>query len=288
MKKINNILKNFNIKPNRYEQLGKIYLVETRDQKYVIKKNENPIYDYLNQRSFGYYPETIVEEDYEIVKYEEEIEIPAEQKILDLISLVALLHSKTTHYKSITEYDYKDIYEDVKGNIAYLIDHYNIMMNYAESEVFMSPSSYLLARHITQIYNMISYCENSVESWYKKIQDKNKIRVVTLHNNLSMEHYINNKLISWNKTKIGSPIFDLYKLYKKTYNDFVWEEILKKYMKSYPLYDDELDLFYLMISIPDNLQLDSSEFENVKKINSQLEYMEITGNFIKSMKKTSV
>lgn len=287
MKKINNILKNFDIKPNRYEQNGKVYLVEAKDDKYVIKKNINPIYDYLNQRSFGYYPTTLVEDGYEIVKFEEEVEIPSEQKILDLVSLVALLHSKTTHYKSTTEYAYKDIYEDIKGNIEYLKIHYSSMMDSIESELFMSPSSYLLARHITQIYNMINYCENEVESWYKKIQDKNKIRVVTLHNNLSMEHYINNKLISWNKTKIGSPIFDLYKLYKKTYIDYVWEEILKKYMKSYPLFEDELDLFYLMISIPDNLELNDSEYENVVKINRQLEYMELTGNFIKIIKKTS-
>lgn len=287
MKKINSILKSLDIKPNRYEQNGKVYFVEAKDERYIVKKNDNPIYDYLNQRSFGYYPNVILEDGYEISKYEEEIEIPKEEKILDLVSLTGLLHLKTTHFKPTTEYAYKDIYEDLKGNIEYLKEHYNKIMDSIESEIFMSPSSYLLARHITQIYNMINYCEGNIENWYKKIQDKQKIRIVTLHNNLSLDHYINNKLISWNKTKTGSPIFDLYKLYKKTYNEFVWEEVLKKYMKSYPLFEEELDLFYLIISIPDNLELKSNEYENVQMINRQLEYMDLTGNFIRIMKKTS-
>jgi hypothetical protein len=288
MKKINNILKKLDIKPHRYAQSGKVYLVESNEEKYIIKRNDNPIYNYLNQRSFGYYPETVIEDGYEIAKFEDEIEIPNEQKILDLVSLIGLLHSKTTHYKPITEYDHKDTYEDLKGNIEYLKEHYNNIMNAIESEIFMKPSSYLLARHITQINNMLNYCENNVEEWYKKIQDKNKIRVVTLHNNLALDHYINNKLISWNKAKTGSPIFDLYKLYKRTYSEYVWEEVLKKYIRSYPLFEEELDLFYLMISIPNNLELKENEYDNVKTINDQLEYMETTGNFIETMKKTSI
>jgi len=287
MKKISNILRKIGINPHRYERLGNAYIVESKNGKFVVKKNNSPIYEYLNQRSFDYYPSTTIEEGYEIVEYEEGIELSDSQKSLELISLVALLHAKTTYYKSITEYDYKDIYEDVKGNIKYLDTYYNELMDKIETEVYMCPSSYLLARHITHVFNALSYCKQSVEAWYEKVKNKNKIRLVILHNNLSLDHFINNKLISWNKAKTGSPILDLYKLYRRTYSTLVWDEVMGRYMSSYPLQEDELDLFYLLISIPNNLEFSNSEYKNVKLVNRYLEYMNITGNFIETMKKTS-
>ena len=41
-----------------------------------------------------------------------DVDIPKEQKILDLIDLVSLMHSKTTHYKEVVEDEYKKIYSN--------------------------------------------------------------------------------------------------------------------------------------------------------------------------------
>lgn len=287
MKKINKLLRTLDIKPIHYEKKGNALMVTTKDHKYVIKKNSNPIYDYLNQRTFHYYPNTRMVEDYEVADYIEESMIPNDQKILDMTSLIALLHVKTTHYKSIEEYGYQDIYETIKGNLEYLKSQYDEAMDRIESEIFMSPSSYLLARHITSIYNMIKFCSDSIETWYNKVKEEKKIRLVILHNNLSLEHFFNDKLISWNKAKIGPPIFDLYKFYKNTYTPFVWEEIMKNYLAGYPLKEEELELFYIMISMPTPLEFTQSEYKNVKLIHKQLDYMNRTNHFIEEMKKTS-
>ena len=140
--------------------------------------------------------------------------------------LTALLHTKTTHYKPIEEYGYQDIYDTIKGNLKYLKNQYDEKMDKIESEIFMSPSSYLLARHITSIYNMLKFCDDSIEKWFEKVKEEKKIRLVILHNNLSLDHFFSDKLISWNKAKRGPPIFDLYKLYQNSYY-FVWEEVMK-------------------------------------------------------------
>lgn len=287
MKKINDLLRNLDIKPVHYEKVGKAMIVTTKDDKYVIKKNSNPIYDYLNQRTFGYYPNTKIVGDYEVSEYLEESSIPSEQKILDMASLIALLHTKTTHYKSIEEYGYQDIYETIKGNLAYLKENYDEAMDRIESEIFMSPSSYLLARHITSIYNMLKFCNDGIEKWYKKVKEERKIRLVILHNNLSLDHFFQDKFISWNKAKIGPPIFDLYKFYKNTYTPFIWEEVMKKYLAGYVLKEEELELFYIMISMPSPLEKSSKEYQNVEFIRKQLDYMNRTNHFIEQMKKTS-
>ena len=287
MKKINEILKELEIKPLCYRKDGNIYIVEDKEKKYVIKRNDNPIYEYLNQRNFNYYPDTITKNGYEIVSYEEDIERPNEEKIIDLISLAALLHAKTTYYKKVNEFDYQEIYEELNNNIEHIKNYYNNLMDYIESEVFMSPSSYLLARHITQIFNAISYCEHNTKEWYQKIKDKSKVRQSIIHNNLSLEHYINNKLISWNKAKFASPVFDIYHLYRQTYNDYVWDELMKEYTSSYPLQDDELELFYILISLPQKIVLNKNEFNNTILVNEQLQYIDKTGSFIEKMKKAS-
>lgn len=285
MNKINELLRNLSIKPIQYEKMGKATIITTKDNKYVVKKNIHPIYDYLNQRTFQYYPKTRVEGEYEISEYVEEIAIPEEQKITDLISLVALLHAKTTHYKVVEEYGYQDIYDTIKGNIEYLKKDYDDKMDFAESQIFMSPSLYLLARHITTLYNALYYCQNELEKWYEKVKDLKKIRLVILHNHLSLEHFRNNQLISWNKAKIGPPIFDLYTLYKNTYYQFPWEELFKQYLTSYPLKEEEKELFYILISLPEPISFSKSEYENVSSVQNCLEYLDKTSLFILEIKK---
>ncbi len=288
MRAINELLRNLQIKPIQYQKIGNATIVTTKDRKYVIKKNKHPIYDYLNQRTFSYYPKTRVVGDYEIAEYIEEIApTPPEQKMTDLIMLVALLHTKTTHYKLVEEYSYQDLYESIKGNIAYLEQFYNQKMDMVESEIFMSPSSYLLARHITSIYNMLKYSREHLDKWYEKVKDFKKIRLVILHNHLSLDHFLNNQLISWNKAKIGPPIFDLYILYQNTYLSFAWEEIFKQYLSSYPLKEEEKDLFYILISIPKPLEFTQREYQNVAMVQGQLRYLDHTSHFLEEMKKVS-
>ena len=50
--------------------------------------------------------------------------MPDEQKMLDMIDLVGLLHNKTTYYKNIDLDDYKKIYEDIANNIFYISSRY--------------------------------------------------------------------------------------------------------------------------------------------------------------------
>ncbi len=287
MKKINDLLRKLNIKPQKYQKEGKVYIVCDGEHKYVVKKNDHPIYEYLNQRNFDYYPNTVVKDGYEIASFEEEIKRPDEEKILDLVSLVSLLHAKTTYYKSVNEYDFQDIYETLLSEIADVKNYYDNLMDTIESEIFMSPSSYFLARHITQIYNAISYCEYHLKKWYEENKNNTKMRQSIIHNNLSLNHYINNKLISWNQAKFSSPVFDIYHLYKETYCDFVWEEIMKSYHNKYPLKNNELELFYILISIPNKIELNDDEYHNTIVVNRQLEYIDKTGTFIECMQKAS-
>ena len=289
MRKLNEILNKYSLKPRKYEVRGKVTIIHTQKGSYVIKEKNrdinNLIYEYLNSRNFDYYPKIISdsEDDYVITEYIEELNIPDEQKIIDMIDLVSLLHSKTTHYKEVDEADYKKLYEDIANNIEYLYSYYNDIITIIESRVYMSPAEYLLARNISSIYSSLSFCKNELEKWYEIINKKTKQRLVVLHNNLNKSHFISNKsayLINWDKSKIDIPIFDLYKLYKYHSLEYDFEEVLKRYERNYPLLEEERILFFILIMLPDKLEFNNKNYEMTRMVSRMIDNLYKTQKLI--------
>jgi len=261
MKLLKEILKKNNLRATSYEKIGKTVKIDTNNGSYIIKKTKDnkDIFNYLITRNFNYYPDIIdYDNNYSITRYIDNIDIPNEQKMNDLIKLVALLHLKTTYYKELNDSEYKQLYEDLSNNISYLKEYYNEIISIIDTKVYMSPSEYLLARNISIINSSLNYSENKINDWYKKISTSDKYRVSVIHNNLNLSHFIKNNndyLISWDKAKIDTPLFDLYKLYNNHVLDFDFTDILKRYESIYPLTEDELELFYILISIPKKIRI---------------------------------
>lgn len=278
MIEISKVLKKNNLRTSSYIKNGKATLLDTNIGKVVARpKLNNDIYSYLNSRSFNYYPKIIVDDDrYEFTEYIEEIEMPEEQKMADLIKLAALLHNKTTYYEEASEDVYKKIYEDINNNIEYLYSYYNDLITIIELKVYMSPSEYLLARGISKVFSSLNFCHNEIDKWFNMVKDKKKIRYVLLHNNLSLDHFIRNNdsyLINWDKSKIDIPIFDLYKLYKKSEIDYDFESLLKEYEKCYPLLEEERKLLFILISLPDKLEFNKSEYDMCNEVDKMLDLL---------------
>lgn len=289
MRKYNDLFKKYSIVPTKYEFYKNVTIVNTNDSKYVIKEknreDKTPIFNYLNSRSFDYYPKILSDNDdnYEITEYIEQVDMPNSQKMSDMIDLVALLHSKTTHYEEIDEEDYKEIYEDVNNNIAYLYSYYTDLIAISENSIYMSPSQYMLSLNISKILGALNFCKDEIDKWYEIVKEKRKQRLVVLHNNLDLSHFIKNKnpyLISWNKAKIDIPIFDLYKLYRRHSLNYDFSEMFRRYEHSYPLLEEEKKLFFILISLPDKLEYSSSEYQTCNNISNIIESLARTENFI--------
>ena len=292
MKEINKFLKENNIIAYSYKKIHNVVICDTNIGKIVIKKNSNKnyIYNYLSDRSFNYYPKIISSnKDYIITKYINNIDIPNEQKINDLVDLLSLLHSKTTYYKPVTEDNYKKIYEDLSNNFEYLNEYYHDLISIIDSKVFMSPSEYLLARNISFIFSSIENDKILVNKWLKDIDGLNKIRMSIVHNNINMSHYIRdnkNYLISWDRSKIDIPIFDLYNLYNNHCLDFDFIELIKRYEKTYPLKKYELDLFLILINMPSKIEFNDTEYNMCIKISKEIDKLYISHNLYEYFNKS--
>ena len=291
MKEISELLKKNDIRALSYKRSGNVIIADTNIGKVVIKRNKNKdyIYDYLNTRNFDYYPEIIEKEDYVVFKYVEDVDIPSEQKILDLVDLVSLMHSKTTHYKNISEDEYKKIYEDLMNNFEYLSEYYKDLISIIDDKVFMSPSEYLLARNISAIFKSIEIGRGYVENWLKEVDGLNKLRMTIVHNNLDLSHYIRNNydyLVSWDKSKIDIPVFDLYNLYNNHFLDFDFYELLKRYEERYPLKKYELDLFFILINMPAKIEFNDTEFNMCIKISNEIDKLYKSNELVNQYKKS--
>ena len=293
MKEISDLLKKRDIRAHSYIKNGNVIIADTNIGKVVLKKNNNKeyIYKYLNDRNFNYYPEIIEKDNYVVSRYIDDIDIPKEQKIIDLINLVSLLHTKTTHYKSISEDEYKKIYEDLSNNYEYLKEYYHDLISLIDDKVFMSPSEYLLARNINAIFSSINLGKKYISDWQEEISGMTKIRYSVVHNNLKLSHFIRNSydyLISWDKSKIDIPIFDLYNLYNNHFNDFDFVELLKQYEKHYPLKKYELDLFFILITMPSKIEFNDSEFNMCMRIGDEIDKLYKSNKLIEEYKKIRV
>lgn len=288
MHEISEFLKKYHLVPSSYQKKGKAIIVSTKDGKYVIKnknRENNNIFKYLESRSFDYFPPKMSTEDddFELMPYIEEPVMPQEQKMMDLIDLIALLHSKTTYYQEVDLDDFSKIEEDIHNNIEYLNSYYNDIITLIENKVIYSPSEYLLARNISIIFDTLNYVKNLLDKWYSMVKEKEKQRFVVIHNNLDLDHFLKENteyLISWDKSKVDLPIYDLYKLYKKNHLDYDFEVLLKRYERTYPLLEEEKRLFHILILLPDKIEFNLTEYEMCKKISNMIDSLYKTKDFV--------
>lgn len=262
--------------------------VKIIDNKYVIKKNSfnnNNIFEYLKSRSFNYYPDIIKQDDkYIYYEYITDIKEPQEQKMIDLITLITLLHSKTTIYKEVDIDYYKAIYENINHKIDDTYKYYNLLMDNIDNELYPSPANYLIARNISYIYKNLNYAKEGISNWYKLIENKRQVRLVTIHNNLIIDHYLKNDkpyLISWDRSKQDMPIYDLVSIYQKNYLDYDFTSLFNIYLNKYPLDEAEMTLFLVLISIPNKISEANTEYKRVLNVRRIIDYLYKTDEILK-------
>lgn len=269
-------------KPYKITKKNSVTIIESMDGKFVVKekckKNVKDLFSYLYSRNFNYFPNLIdnSRSNVDIYEYIEDVSYPKDQKAIDMIRIVADLHNKTSYQKEVREDKYKEIYDNIKGNLDYYKNKYTKMVDAIEEKVFMSPSEYLYIRNSSKLMNQIAFVENKLDDWYDMVKDNHETRVSIVHNNLALDHFIRNEkgiLVSWDKAVIDSPILDIYNLYKKEALNVEFGSILKEYFKNSNLQEDEKHLLLILLCMPPDIEFKTNEFDSIKSISASLDYV---------------
>lgn len=284
---IRNVIKKSNYKIKKFKIINNSVIFEDyNNNKFVAKKNKNNsiinIYNYLNSRGFNYLPNIIYSNDFGyIYQYCNDLDIPAEEKISDIIKTISLLHNKTVYYQDISIDEVKKIYEDIKFKIEDTYNYYSDLITLIEQKNFNSPSEYMLLRNCSSIFSCLNFCNKNIDDWYESMKEKKKIRLALIHNNLDINHLLRNSdnvLISWDYAKRNMPIYDFIDLYKKNYNKFNFSELYKDYNKRFPLLKDEKTLLFVLLFIPERFNFTNNELLNTKNVSNLCNYLYVTDN----------
>lgn len=268
-------------KPYKVTRIGKCIIIESTSGKFALKekseKNIRNLQTYLKSRGFFHYANLIDQniDDYFIYEYFEDYNYPPNQKAVDMMKVVARLHEKTVFNKSVTEDKFKAIYDNVQANIDYLKAKFHDMTENIENKRFMSPSEYLFIRNYSKFSNQLNFCDDKLKSWYDEVKNLNSMRVTIVHNNLSLDHYIKSEkdyLISWDNYITDTPVLDIYNFYKKCALEIDFSNVLAAYLKIFPLNKEELDLLFILICLPMDINFTNSELKSVQSVNNSLCY----------------
>lgn len=279
-------------KPYRYTIKGKCTILETTSGNFVVKEKPQDkdligMFNYLKSRGFSYFPSVFddtTRNNSLVYEYIEENGTINPQKSEDLIEIVGLLHAKTSFNKEVTNDTYQEIYENIKNNILYLQDYYLKYYNLYLKSIYMSPSEYLLVRNYSKIQASLNFSLTELEKWYSIVEQKNSERISLVHNNLTLDHFIerdNGYLISWDKAKFDTPVLDLMGLYQNSFWDLEFASIYRKYSQVNKLNEEEEKLFFILISLVPEVKLEGNEFERTKKLRSVIDYVFKTEEFLK-------
>ena len=275
-------------KPLKYTLKGKTINVNSMQGNFVIKPAKKDIislFSYLNSRSFYNYPKVIAkDDDYITYEYLKELETPKEQQLLDLILVVAKLHNKTVYFKEVTEDKYQEIYDNIKDNVIYLRDYYSGIYDEAFNEIYISPAKYTFLLNYSLLNNDLAFILEELDEWFNLVKESNKQRVCLIHNNLSLEHFVkgmDSYLISWDKYTFDTPVMDIVNLYHNEYLTCDFSGILKEYLKNFKLSVDEEKLLFILLSLPDKVNFDDSEFNNTINVANLVDYIKRTEKLIR-------
>ena len=288
---ISRILKKNDIKVISYLKEDDLNVVNTNKGKFFVIEsiNNKYIYNYLKSSSFDNSPKILINDNYKIIEYVENIDIPEEQKYNDFIDLIAILHNKTKFDKKVLNDEYMKIYEDLENNYLYLFDYYNNIINEIDNTIFLSPSNYLIARNISLIFDSLNLGKEYLEEWKEKILNLDKMRVCINNNNLKLSNFRrSNKsyIIDWNKSKIDIPSFDLYNFFQNNNVDYF--EILKRYEKKIPLNDIERNLLFILLLMPKTINFNLNEYDMCKSIRNNINKLINTHEMIKKREKSTI
>lgn len=284
MKKINHLLRDLGFKVSKIRYKNGEKIITTDYGEYVVKESlNNDVYDYLDSRGFSNYSHLLRNnENYNIYQYEED-HVRTNDKAIDLVYLLSLLHIKTTTYQEVDLDKVKEFYEKTMDEIEYLNTYYHKLQDYVEEKVYMSPAEYLFIRNASLIYEMLYFSKDYLEKWYDMKTKAKRERVVLVNNNLSLSNFVESdedKFLNWDKARKDWVSYDFYDFYIHNYLELEMKSLYEIYQSKYKYTLDEEVLLYTLLCKLWKVDLKKSNYSNCVKISNLVVYLRKTKEFI--------
>lgn len=268
-----------------YKSNTQIILEENKQYvKKVKRSNKQELFKYLKSKGFKNYLPTIEEtKEYEMYRYISEDNLPIEDKAIEIINNMSLLHILTTTYQENNQSKITELYKQTDTTLLELKNYYLELQDYIETKEFFSPAEHLLMNNISNIYKALNYSKSKLEEWYQIVQNNKSIRYVQLHNNISLEHSLKEDIlyfINWDTSKKDLAIYDFINFYKNDFQVLDMNSLFQIYQSKFNYTEDEQLLFETIISIPPKINFTKNNYINTLKARYVVDYLEKTNIFL--------
>lgn len=262
-------------------------IIDTDQGKFMITpkcNDKHKIFRYLEQRDFPFFlpMEDLSDDKDEVYRYDFD-DVDLEDKAVDLVHLLSLLHIKTTSYRDITMDAVKELYEDLSSRIEQEITYYRNLQDTMESHVYMSPDHYFLIRNISLFYDNLELSRSFLEQWYEIKQDSKRERVVFLHKMPSLLHFVDKKpayFTHWDLSEKGYPVYDFLYFYQKHFQELEMSSLYEIYQSRFLFSKDEEYLFFSLLLLSDVFSFTSDIYQNTVLLQQLILYQLKARDFV--------
>ncbi len=263
----------------KYSYIDGDRVIETEKGKFFITprcNNKSDMFRYLEQKDFPFFlpMENSDREPYEVYSYVED-DMNFDDKAIDLVHILSLLHIKTTTYQEVVMDSVKELYEGISAEIESLEKYYHELQDEMETHVYMAPDEYLFLRNISILYENLHRSREYLESWYQLKKDATRERVVFLHMQPSLATFIDRKtpyFVHWDLSRKGYVVYDFLYFYKKDYIAVEMESLFQIYQSKYRFTRDEEYLFFCLVLLDEKITFDLGCYENIIFIQKKFFY----------------
>lgn len=263
---------------NSIKIVGKCKII---DNEYVIKdkgsKDLEYLFNYLKSKNFYYIPDISLKDGQYYYSYVLDNSITDEDKYLELIRVVSLLHQSTSYQKSVSKEKYDTLYNSISDYIDYYLTYFYDYLLLIEPKEDNNIFELFFMNNYSYIINYFRDIKFYLDKWYDLIKDHNSERVCIIHNNLSLNHFIMGKdkvLVSWDSYMIDSPLIDVNKLIKNEYLKIDVEKVVKEYISNMDLSSEELLLLKIVILLPFSIEFNKGDnLDKFKKLSFYISYL---------------
>lgn len=289
MNDIREIIDKYQFVVKKYKKKGNVHILDTDNGRFCLKKKcDNKVYEtikYLKSKHFNNFVDFYSEENdrFCITKYIDDDNLLKEDKAIELIYLISMLHNRTTFYKSISLDEVKCFYEEKINQLNDIRNYYDNLCYVFDNDVFISPSKYLLLRNISLIFKSVDYSKKYLDMWYEIMKNKKSKRVVLNHNNLDLSHILISGvsyLINWEKAYFDTPVVDLCHFFRKEFLNVDIKMLFNVYLSKYQFLKEEFCLLNSVLLIPFIIEFDNYEIENSKKVYELVCYLNYIKDFV--------
>ena len=283
---IRDCLRELGIDAKKVTYLGNYVVVDSLNDKYLIKKkdsNKEELFNYLRQVNYDYFLplENNYEDYYELYRYYDDNVSDKYLKAKELIYALVILHLKTTNYVDYNHDNFKEIYEELNIRIDNIMKYYLDLQDYLEGVEFLSPAQYLLIRNMSKYYELIRMAKYRLDSWFNT--DNQKVREVVLIKNVGLDNFrVGDKtyFVDYKDVSRGLVVYDLISFYRREAINVDFPSLFNIYNSKYQLTSDELDLFFSVICIPEKIMFSKNNYQDTLRVRKITDYVLMTLSFV--------